>query len=677
MMQLLITLGLFLIFIPVALFLFYIPGFAIMSKTKQELGKVELLVLSFVLGIILFTLLTIFLGFLHLRFLSLIILILINVWVFYKYKFHSLNCLTVFRDRLLGSLIIIAILVQGLINFPSGYLYKDGLYFWSAQGHDGVRHIAFMEKIKKEFPPKTPLFSQEPLVNYHYFVDVSLGETLRLFPFFSSWDLYFRFFPVLFSFLITTSTFAFVKAWKNKQIAYWAIFFTTFTGSFGWVVQLFKGRGPFGGETVFWASQINTVIGNPATAVSIFLILAFLLGLKFYLEKSNWKWFLVCLVLGSIIAGFKVFGGLVLLTGLIAGSIPELIFKRKINLALISGVLGISNFIVFKSMTSGAANLMLFEPWWLVRTLIVSGDRLNWIDLELRRQYYLSLHTIRGYLRVAEYETIAFLLFLIGNIGVRFIGFYHLGRDVVNQIKTRFSDSMTIIIFFAMLSAFLIPLLFVQKGLAFNNIQFLEYFILFLGFFAASSTYALLKKTSSSAVKFCVISAIIILAVPTVIGNLLEFYGPGTAPNAKISRQELQALYNLRDYTDQNSIILNAPFDRSRQDKGDKPIPIYAWYSTAYIAATSLRTTYLSDEEQAITTGYQAEERLNNMHKFFSQKDFVWNQNFLKINRINYIYLPKKEVQTLDANLLLDEDSNHIRKFYENSEVIIYEVKQS
>lgn len=675
MLQLMTTLGLFLIFIPVSLFLFYIPGFAVVSLVKQKLDKAELLVLSFGLGLILFTLLAIFLGLLHIRFLSLPILISISAWVLSKNKFHFLYSLTVFQEKLLCALVIIGILVQGLINFPSGYLYKGGLYFWSAQGHDGVRHIAFMEQIKKEFPPSSPFFSQEPLINYHYFVDVTLGETLRLFPFFSSWDLYFRFFPVLFSFLITTSTFAFVKAWKNKQIAYWAIFFTTFTGSFGWIVQLLKGRGPFGGETVFWASQINTVIGNPATAISIILILAFLLGLKFYLENNNWKWFLICFFLGSIISGFKVFGGIVLLSGLVMASIINLIFKRKIELALITVSLSISNIIAFKSMTSGASNLLLFEPWWLIRTLIVSSDRLNWMDLELRRQYYLSLGTWRGYLRVAEYETIAFLLFLIGNVGIRFIGFYDLGKDVINQVKTKFSNMLTTIIFFAMLSAFLIPLLFVQKGLAYNNIQFFEYFILFLGFFAASSTYFLLKKVSSPVARYFIITVIIAAAIPTVIGNLLEFYGPGSAPNAKINKQELQALYYLRDHTNPSNIVLNASFQQYRSDKGDRPIPIYAWYSTSYIAATSLRTTYLSDEEQAITTGYQADERLNNMRKFFSQKDLVWNQDFLKINKINYIYLPKKEIQTLDTNLMLDEKGNQIRKFYENEEVIIYEVE--
>lgn len=668
MIQFLTTLGFLLVFVPISVFIFYVPGFAVSSRVKQELGKLELLVLSFGLGLILFTLLAIFLGFLHLRFLSILILILINAWMFYKYKFHCLDSLTVLWDKRLGTLIILGILVQGLINFPSGYLYKDGLYFWSAQGHDGVRHIAFMEQIKKEFPPTTPVFSEAPLVNYHYFVDIVMGETLRIFPFFSSWDLYFRFFPVLFSFLITTSTFAFVAVWKSKQIAYWAVFFTTFTGSFGWIMQLLKGRSPLGGETVFWASQINTVIGNPATAVSIILLLTFLLGLKFYLKNNNWKWFLICLILGSIVSGFKVFGGIVLLSGLVAGSVLDLIFNRKIKLALLSGALGVSNFIVFKSMTSGAGSLLLFEPWYLIRTLVVSGDRLNWIDLELRRQYYLSLHSIRGYLRVMEYETIAFLLFLFGNIGVRFIGFFDLR-------KIRLSDMLAIIISFSMLSAFLIPLLFVQKGLAYNNIQFLEYFILFLGFFAAISTYTMLKKISSTTIKFFIMAIIIIFAVPTVLGNLLEFYGPGSAPNAKISRQELTALYYLRDHTDAGSVILNAPFEQYRSDKGDRPIPIYAWYSTSYIAATSLRTTYLSDEEQAITTGYPADGRLGNMNKFFSQKDFAWNRNFLKTNKINYIYLPRKEIQSLDANLLLDGENNQIRKFYENTEVVIYEVK--
>lgn len=668
---------------------FYLPGFLLLQKSKYKLDYLQLIVLSTSIGLTLFTIVAIILGFLHLRFLSWGVFLFADAAALFFYKLKPFSVFRGFsKDKFLLILIFLAILIQGFINFPSGFSYKDGLYYWSSQGHDGLWHVAVMEEIKKEFPPKSPIFSGETLYNYHYLVDIVMGETERLFPFYTANDLYFRFFPLLFSSLITTSVFSFISFWKkNKGVAYWAVFFTTFAGSFGWVVRVFHGGNPLGGETVFWASQINTIIGNPPHAIAIGLSLSFLLALGIYLESKEKIWFVASFFLAFLMAGFKVSAGMILLLGLGAATFFDFLIKRKKEMLLLTGAVGITNVITIKLVTSNAASsFLVFAPWWFIRTLIVSDGRLNWMDLELRREYYLSLHSIRGYLRVAEYELIAFFMFLVGNLGMRFIGLPQFFKDFFKNTRTLFDDRLGAVIGFCALFAFLTPMVFIQQGVAYNAIQFFQYFILFMGFFAASTTYAILKKLSSKPLKILLVCLIIGLAIPTVIGNLVEFYGPNTAPNAKVSYGELQALMYLKDHTSSDSIILEAPYQKySTQYYTSHPQPIYAWYSTAYIPAFSARTTFFSDDEQLTITGYPKDERLKNLEKFFQQDDPTWDKQFLKENSINYIYMPKIEMQEflvrdnqykeVKKTELLNEVANNIKIYYENSEVVIYEVQ--
>ena len=107
--------------------------------------------------------------------------------------------------------------LQGLINFPSGFLYKEGVLFWSSQGHDGLWHVALMEEINRTFPPQNPLFYGRPLQNYHFASDLFMGEFYRIFNFFDPLDLYFRYYPILFSFMIGISSFSFaLRKWNRK-----------------------------------------------------------------------------------------------------------------------------------------------------------------------------------------------------------------------------------------------------------------------------------------------------------------------------------------------------------------------------------------------------------------------------------------------------------------------------
>src|SRR3989344_4534438 len=657
------------IFIFLVFLTIFLPGLLFLSKVYRKINKVEIISLSFCLGIVLFVGLGIILGFIHLRFLLLPTLLILGFLSIIKFRKFAFSVWTSFRtDKLLLLIILAGILMQGFISFPSGYHYKEGLLFWSSQGFDGFWHISIMEEIKKEFPPQIPTFAGEKLVNYHFLSDILMGEFARIFSFFSSLDLYFRFFPVLFSFLMGISVFAFVQKWQNRKIAYWALIFTYFTGSFGYVITFLRNGQLFGGETVFWAAQLNTVIANPPHAVAISLLLSFLLSLLLFFEERKKIWFFITIVCALMIAGFKVSAGVVLLAGLGAAALVDLIVNRKLDLFYLLITLGVSNFAVIKFMTKGVGEYLIWEPWWFIRTMVVA--KLDWMDLELRRQHYASKGTWHSWLRVLQIEIMAFSIFLVGNLGMRVIGFIEIFKKILLKKQWLYNKPFEAGILAMMLTGFIIPLFFLQKGIAYNTVQFMQYFLLFFGFYGAIATEKISEQIKNKLFRFLFVMLVIILSVPTVIGNLVEFYGPGKTPLAKISNEEMEALQFLRTHSEEDDIILNPSFDKSLKDRyNSQPFPIYAWYSTGYISGLTGRRTYLSLEEMVIQTGFDYEGRVLKVNSFFEKNDTLANRKLLKEEGISFVYIPKDQLKAQ-----LDLKQNYLDLIFENSEVIIYKV---
>lgn len=661
----------FFCFLFLSLFTFYPFGYLIIRKRKVKLDNEELVLFSFLITIVLFTLYAIFLGLLNLRFLMLPTLLSVFFYLFIKEKLAVfLPFEFLFKNKPLTFLIFLGILVQGFINFPSGYRYSSGLLFWSSQGHDGIWHIALMEEAKKTMPMVNPLYSGEKLFNYHYLFDIVMGEFGRIFPFFSSLDLYFRFFPVLLSFLISLSVYCFAKAWqKNSITAYLATSFTWLIGSFGFVVKYIHEKTIWGGETAFWASQGNTILGNPPHASAFAIIPAIFLSVLKYRDRRDVFWLWVTFLFGCLLAGFKVSAGVIVLVGLGVFGCLDFIRNKDPKIAVFSFLLGLSNIILISLITRDATSLLVFEPWWFVRTMVVSGDRLNWIDLELRRQFYLSLGSFKGILRVLQFELMAFSIFLIGNLGMRFVGFLVIFCDLMKKKGWLFRD-VNLFVLVSALTAFLMPMLFVQKGITYNNIQYFQYFALIIGWFAAIFVSRVITGKISPGSKFLFLLIFILLSVPTVIGNFYEFYGPGKRPLAVVDNQLLEGLDFLKRNSRETSVVLTVPFDRYSYSRYKSlPFPIYAWYSTAYIPAIASRRTYLSSEEQLDITGYDIKERRILADKFFKTKDSEWQRKFLKENGIDYIFVAKDE---LEKDLNWKEIG--LEEWFVNGSVKIYKV---
>lgn len=599
-------------------------------------------------GIVVFTIFTLVSYFLFILNIPFLIMPLTVLTIFFGIKplvkkIKQIRIVFNLQTTLVLIVFILGMAGQLAIISPSGIFQNGDLVFWSSHGHDAAWHIALMEEFKRGFPFQNPSFAGEKLVNYHFFSDIAPAIISEAWPVkalvnkylpISNLDLYFRIFPFIYSLFLGASAFYLTrKLTNNFSASIWAVIFTYFAGSFGYLI----GKG----ESVFWATQPQSSSGNPPQIVSNFLFLAALYFILALTKKNSKLNYLTCVLLLGTLTSFKVYAGAVLLLAIFLTGVWQALRKRNFQLLGLSIVSGILTAILYFPNTSGSTAFLIFQPWWYIRTMIVEPSRLNLIDWELRRQTYLYEH---NYKRVIFLEGIGFLIFFFGNLGMRLIGLFEFLRT-------------NLIIKLAIIISLISPLLFLQKGVASNTSQFLQCFILLFGILAGIGVAKVTKKF-----KF-LIPLIIILMVPTQVGLLREFYiGDGYSSRpafAKISNFELQALNFVKNNTPKESVILTPPYNQYLNLGGVTP-NIWDWSDTSYVAAFSGRRTYMDDSEQADIMGYDYKPRLETKKIIFESTDVTKVKEAIILSGANVVYYPKAMAPKVDLTKVgLSEISNN------------------
>ncbi len=662
------------LFMVVTLFTFSLPGYLLLQKLRlKNIPLIDQYVLSSVVGIVLFTLSAYILAAFHVRFLMWIFPA-IGIFTFYSSRKILRTSLPSLQFKALPFwfylVMGVGMLGQLAINVPSGLNYGDGVYFWSSHGHDGVWHLALMEEFHKNiFPFQNPEFAGHTLQNYHFFVDLLMSEISRLFGF-SNLDLYFRQFPLLFSLLLGLSSFAFIRLWsKNLSGGIWGMFFIYFCGSFGYFFTIPRQHN-LAGEALFWVTQTQSVIGNPPHMAAFIVLTTFLYCFYHYCRFSSWRYFLLLTLLGGAVIEFKVYAGLLILGGLLTVGVMQLLLKRDPKLLLLFLSTFLLAFGIYFPNSASSQDFIVWQPWWFIRTMVVAPDRLDWLELELRRQTYLSEHNWK---RVIYVESIAFFIFMIGNLGMRVIGFWTMIRFLK---KDFFSQYFNLFFLAITMASFFIPVFFVQKGVAWNAIQFNQYFLLLMGFVAAMTVTSLLSSLNRKSPKIVVIIVLILLSIPTQLGVLLQFYTH--PPLSKISENELEALNYLKNHSSSADVILTGAFNGyAAAQFSSSPIPIYAWYETGYVSAFTGRHTFLADQEQLDIMGYHPEALAEERKLIFPDivpsvhisKGADYINNYLKTKKIDYIYL------VYDQRLNAPDSDLDIDLIFKNNDARIYKVR--
>lgn len=647
----------FILFIPACLFCFTFPGILFLEKSKTNLNYWEKVFLGTVIGFVAFTLLSYFLLVLKLSILILPTVIFANIFFFKRINLRKCKLLLPKKVRfaLLLLVFLLGIAGQMTVIAPSGLFVNNDLVFWSAHGHDGSWHIALMEEFKKGYPFENPVFAGEKLVNYHFFSDIA-PTMFNKYLGFSTLDLYFRLFPLLFSILLGASAYFLGKrVGKSFSTGLWTAIFIYFAGSFGFIVTWMKNQS-IGGESIFWATQIQSSSGNPPQIISNFLILTFLIFLFMLLSKKDYIFTMAILLIAGALVGFKVYAAIVVIASLGLAGVWQFIRERKVTLIFLTVLSAIISAIIYLPNSSGSTSFLIFEPWWFIRTMVVEPSRLDWIDHELRRQTYIAENNLP---RVIELEVTAFLIFFFGNLGMRFLAI----PETIKITKLVYKDYFSLVFISIILISLIFPLLFLQKGVASNTSQFLQYFILLFGILAGISTAKLTKRVKARVFKVVFISVVLLLLIPTQVGLLYEFYSRPAF--ARIDQKELEALSFLKENSKENSIILTPPYNKYLDLQETTP-NIWDWFDTGYVAAFSARRTYLSDTEQVDIMGYGLEKRAEIQKEIFSE-NINDNIQTIKENNITHLYFPKaqkpvNEIPERYFNKIFDNDFIEIWK---------------
>jgi hypothetical protein len=550
------------------------------------------------------------------------------------------------KNRKLILLVLLGSLSWSLTMVKSGLPTRWGIGFWGPNGHDGIWHLALIESIKHGFPIQNPLASGSFVTNYHWGFDFLVAIVSRITSLSSSF-LYFQAAPPILALSIGLLTYLLVRDWtKSRPVALWAVFFTYFGGSFGWIITSLR-SGEFGGESLFWSQQAISTLINPPYALSLVLLL---LGFLLVIRKPNPQikdLFLQVIVFSPLFI-IKSYAALIALVGLFAfGAFSWL--KSGVRLGLIRA------FLVFVATSSvvlltspGASSLIQLEPLWFTHTMVEAADRFYLPKLFLARQAYNSYHM---YHRLIPLELLLVAIFLIGNLGTRLVALIYL-----KNIKNTSAFGCAVAAMAS--SAIILPLLFTQKGTTWNTIQFFYYGQVFFGWFAA---IALVKSNKS-----WLSLAIIALTLPTSISTLWYNYIPPRPP-AVLTYDENSALGFLK--TQPYGTVLTYPYQKSPTPL-PPPIPLYQYESTAYIPAYSGMPSYVADTVNLSILGYPWEPRYKEAQNFFAATDYFSPVQFLRDNNISYIYLVANQKLPAPENLL------GIDRIFENSVARLYKVRK-
>jgi len=510
---------------------------------------------------------------------------------------------------------------QVLPVIRSGLNYSYGMGFWGPNGHDGIWHLSLINHISNPSKIILPTMAGEYLNNYHPFFDILIKylSNLTSIP---TITLLFQVLPILMA--ISFLYLSFLIG------GYPLMFINTFATSLGPLI----GKS----ETSFWSMQSMSNQLNPPFMLSL-VFLNYLIFIIYKKKQIKTFDYFISFILLSLLPITKIYAAPI-------GFFLYFIFSLKhysknkipIIIFITSVIFGIILFLKYNSLSSG---LLLYKPLWFINTMFESKDRFYFPKIV--GMIYALKDSGKFSPKLFIIESFGIILFIIGNFSFRLLGFL--------KNKKEF--------FFLILITILIPILFIQKGTAWNTIQFLYYGLFLSNILLAN--YLSNKK-----------NLLIIIIIINFCANFAIFknYLGNPAPSA-ISPQELQALNYLKKLP--SGTVLVHPYDSYLKTSfPHTPIPLFAYETTAYVSALSLKPVFLEDEMNLQILGKKYENRKNESILFFTQKNQYQDRGFLVNNTIDYIYLNKAFGVNLEDKLL----ALGIQKIYENDQVLLFKVQR-
>jgi len=554
------------------------------------------------------------------------------------------------KNKLAVVITLLGSAIWSLTMVRSGLGYSFGLGFWGPNAHDGIWHISLSEGIARA-SLNLPIFSGESIKNYHIGFDVLLAGLHKLL-FIPIPLLYFQILPILFSLLIGMLTYKFVIGWtKNYKSALWSLYFVYFGGNFAFIVSLFRGQG-LSGESMFWAQPSTSTLLNPPYALSLVLLLLALIFLSKFAGEKDRKYLILSSFMFGLLAQVKVYAAVLAIFSLFVVAIYRYIVAKKNDFFLVF-IFSTLVAVVVTIPFLGSSWPIKFAPFWMIETMFAFTDRLYWPKFyEAMINYKASINLIKGPMAYG----FAFFVFVVGNLGIRIVSFadLKLGKRFVKTIEWQ-----ELFFWVVIFTGFVLPNVFVQEGTPWNTIQF-SYYSVFFASLVAGRVMSKIKLNNAF-----VVVGVLAISIPTTLSAMKHYVS--VFPQATLPAWEASALEFLSKQP--TGVVLKTSVYNPQSKKGEAPIPLYLYDSTAYVSAYSKKDAFLEDTVNLDILGVDWRTRLNDLNLFLNDPNSMEGREFLKNNKIKYIYRLKVIDQTG-----LDEQFLGLTNIFDNPSVTIYEV---
>lgn len=649
-----------LIFLIAIVVCFYLPGKFLFAKLRLALSFPQDLFLPFVLGIMLFTLISYIFSWLKLEIIILPLVLIIDFVVIKSKKWIPNN---IDNRHLIPLFIILILAVIFSFSMLTTGVYGNTIKF----RQDDLWHLALINELKNNFPPDNPGFAGVPLKGYHFFYNFLLAKISNIFII-SPFSLYFHYFPLFIAILWGFGVYGFMNMWSKKvTIALWATFLTMFGGSFAFILNL-QGHKGLSLDSAFGIQQAASSLVNPPFSISIVIVIAVLFAFYKYFLTLDKGWLVPIVLCVGLVSMFKVYAGIILLGSFLLLMLMQLFKKKFIFLIafFFTGILFITTYGIFRDPSS----TLIFAPLWAPHSVLI--DNMPWYGYTEKMYTYTRLSVIKG---IIETELYSWYVFAFGNLGTRLIGLLFL--PLLFFKKGKKLSFFTVLILLMTLISILIPLFFIQSGKVFEIIQMAWYFLFFVSLLSAFGFHALFNFKYNVTTKIVLFLIILIITLPSTYENYRGYFDFLRSSGAPLSDPYFNAMQFLGEEGSYNETVLEIPDKNIHATKTD----LKRWYrsTTPAIVAFSNKRSYLS-YEYIDFFGTNPQERIQ-----FIEKILIFNitppstatyrnlqkevEDGLRRNSIVFIYSPYP--------LSSFTNLKNIKQIYQNQVATIYRVDGS
>lgn len=595
---------------------YYIPGSLLLRK--MILPRLFKISLSVTLGMVLIAYQGYFFGVLHIRYLTYIYLLVCFVmWLIGHRKKDKTEIIAPFKmNWKIWAVILIGSFMQLSTIWFTGVLVKGTAYYCCGNANDNFLYGSLSREIMHSIPPEHPGMSGELFKNYHYWSNIVIGETSRIFrlPVF---QLQFQYSTVLISLMMGILFFGLV--WQlggAGNLGLWTIFFFYFgSDAIYWIIAILKSAPLFSMSSLEDGSGF---LANYPRAMAVMVGVAAMVMLFYVRKKPAVTTVVVTSLLFASIAGMKIYVAFFMYVGLLSIALFDALKHKSKTTVLVGFITAVFVLPLYLQTNAGAGGLY-YLGFWRAQNFIVQ-PWLNLLRLEQARIIYEGDHK---WIQVMFFNILFTAIYIVAIYGTKIIALLN-NKKTLKQLPLEFHVFM----FPALLASFLLGFFYNQDTGESNTFNFLISVFIFSSLYAALVTnYVSEKRNKLLGVITALI--IIILTVPRpVYRTYRNIFDIVNKRSFSISKNILGGAVAIRNGTNPNDVFLVNP----RYFKFDTEGPVFSMLLD--------RPMYFSGE--GLLYWFKAPPREVARRKeitstIFTSKNIIEVASILKLNPIAYI----------------------------------------